>query len=93
MDRWVCSIGRSLTTSKQVGPGWPMRVICSSTEGGTSKFESRKDQAVIETSDLSGRPSLWNATFLISDPETLIFLFPCDLGGSELVFLGGAAGD
>ena len=36
---------------------------------------------------------LLNATFLISDPELLIFIFARLLSGSNLVFLVGAAND
>jgi hypothetical protein len=36
---------------------------------------------------------LLNATFLISDPEFLVFIFARRLSGSKLVILVGAAND
>jgi hypothetical protein len=49
---------------------------------------------VDQTSGITGRPTLLNTTFLISNPEPLIFLFARCLSGSKLLFLfGGAASD
>jgi hypothetical protein len=59
-------------------------------EESTARVRMPKDR--VATGDVSVA-CLLNATFLISDPELLIFIFARLLNGSNLVSLGGASAD